>query len=297
MFSQAGRAGLTTREAVSNILQQSLGGLQEGSLEARRQATKVLRSSPYFIELQEAKFALCSAMVEGEQDADGDSMRSSEEEEETSDKSKGRAKPGHHHHQQQQDGGSSKSSKRKKSKHRVEQPNVEGQSKRVANVESEDLKVIENRLKSERKRKRLAGDSPERDTDDQDRPVKSGRPKKLKYMKQENIEELGNQCNRTDGKGWTCPLLAKPGYQLCDHHLDKLRCKPGSRSKKKLAAAAAAAAEAEAEEEDGLLQAQAHSEPQMVRRKTRTSRSALPMDEDEVVGTADTAGHEFTTTL
>ncbi|KAG0613378.1 hypothetical protein M758_6G098400 [Ceratodon purpureus] len=60
---------------------------------------------------------------------------------------------------------------------------------------------------------------------------RSGRPKKLKYMKQENTEELGNQCNRSDGKGWTCPLLAKTGYQLCDHHLDKLRCKPGSRSK------------------------------------------------------------------
>jgi hypothetical protein len=60
---------------------------------------------------------------------------------------------------------------------------------------------------------------------------RSGRPKKLKYMKQENREELGNQCNRSDGKGWTCPLLAKTGYQLCDHHLDKLRCKPGSRSK------------------------------------------------------------------
>lgn len=292
MFSQAGRAGLTTREAVSNILQQALGGLEEGSLESRRLVTKVLRSSPYFIELQEAKFALCSAMVEGEQDEDGeDSMRSSEEEE-TSDKSKGRVKPGQQ--QQQQDGGSSKSVKRKKSKHRVEQPNVEGQSKRAVNVDSDDLKVIEHRLKSERKRKRVGGHSPERDADDHDRPVKSGRPKKLKYMKQENIEELGNQCNRTDGKGWTCPLLAKPGYQLCDHHLDKLRCKPGSRSKKKLAAAAAAAAEAE---EDELLQAQARSEPQMVRRKTRTSRSALPMDEAEVVGTADTAGHEFTTTL
>lgn len=65
------------------------------------------------------------------------------------------------------------------------------------------------------------------------RPGRSGRPKKLKYMKQENVGELGKQCNRTDGKGWVCPLLAKPGYQLCDHHLDKLRCKPGSRSKKK----------------------------------------------------------------
>jgi hypothetical protein len=60
---------------------------------------------------------------------------------------------------------------------------------------------------------------------------RSGRPKRLKYLQQENVEELGNQCNRRDGKGWTCPLLAKPGYQLCDHHLDKLRCKPGSRSK------------------------------------------------------------------
>jgi len=71
------------------------------------------------------------------------------------------------------------------------------------------------------------------------RPGRSGRPKKLKYMKQENVGQLGNQCNRTDGKGWVCPLLAKPGYQLCDHHLDKLRCKPGSRSKKKTSKLAA----------------------------------------------------------
>lgn len=97
------------------------------------------------------------------------------------------------------------------------------------------------------------------------RPVRSGRPKKLKYLKQENAEELGNQCSRTDGKGWICPLLAKPGYQLCDYHLNKLRCKPGSRSKKKKKSATTPADEAQV--------SHTLEDPHMV----------------------DTAGHEFST--
>ncbi|GBG84255.1 hypothetical protein CBR_g38226 [Chara braunii] len=56
------------------------------------------------------------------------------------------------------------------------------------------------------------------------RDLSSLRP--LQRMKVLMVTEAdGNQCKRSDGKGWHCPLRARKGYSLCDHHLSKLRAK------------------------------------------------------------------------
>uniref|UniRef100_A0A7I4B159 WRC domain-containing protein n=1 Tax=Physcomitrium patens TaxID=3218 RepID=A0A7I4B159_PHYPA len=137
-------------------------------------------------------------------------------------------------------------------------------SKTFGNGEGK-LPIIAQRWKRNRVAQEREVASSELEIQVKSRPVRSGRPKKLKYLKQENAEELGNQCSRTDGKGWICPLLAKPGYQLCDYHLNKLRCKPGSRSKKKKKSATTPADEAQV--------SHTLEDPHMV----------------------DTAGHEFST--
>jgi hypothetical protein len=204
---RAGKAGLTAREAMSDILEQRLAGVEEGAVQSSRRIAKLLRSSPYYMEVGEGRFALCTAVIDSEQTiARGESPPKLQEEDSL---------------QSTRSGKESESS-------------IADDSKSSAS--SEEAPAIR------KKRKRAVREASEAE---RSKPVRTGRPKKLQYMKQENAENLGNQCNRTDGKGWVCPILAKPGYQLCDHHLDKLRCKPGSRSKKKkLTKTAAVEAEA-----------------------------------------------------
>lgn len=225
VFHEAGRMGLTAADAMATIVQQGLPGFEEcEECRSRRHVTKLLRNSPYFMEIGEQKFALCSAMVGEEQtegdDGDDDDPSQPDYEEEAEEDSP-------YSSPEEED----KFSKRPR--------------KSALPVSSSTLAIDNEKRKQEVELQRnesgsipviAGGSSQHTETKEALNPKpkgsgRSGRPKKLKYLKQDNVEELGNPCNRSDGKGWTCPLLAKTGYQLCDHHLDKLRCKPGSRSK------------------------------------------------------------------
>lgn len=200
IFLRAGKAGLTAREAMFDIMEQRLAGVEEGAVHSSRRVAKLLRNSPYYMEVGEGKFALCTAVIDSEQDIAREEFPPNLQEEDSQQSSR----------------------------------SAKGLSESSTADDSKSLASSEDKAPAIRKkRKRAVREASEAETEVRSKPVRTGRPKKLKYMKQENAENLGNQCNRTDGKGWVCPLLAKPGYQLCDHHLDKLRCKPGSRSKKK----------------------------------------------------------------
>nr|XP_024393006.1 uncharacterized protein LOC112290679 isoform X2 [Physcomitrium patens] len=192
---RAGRAGLTPREIMSEIRKQGLAGLEGGAAQSSKHIANLLRNSPYYMELGEGKFALCSSVIDVEQDIT--------------------------------DQGSPIERDSLPSRNSEETEFSTGDELHTS-TGSED-----NVPKTGRKRKRAVLGASQPETEVKIRPGRIGRPKKLKYIKQENAETLGNQCHRNDGKGWVCPLLAKPGYQLCDHHLDKLRCKPGTRSKSK----------------------------------------------------------------
>lgn len=211
VFSRAGKAGLTAREAMSNILEQRLAGVEEGAVHSSRRIAKLLRNSPYYMEVGEGRFALCTAVI----DVTGEESPPNLQEPEDSLPST------------------------RSGKERSSESSSADDSKSLVSSEDKAPAI-------RKKRKRAVREASEAETEVRSKPVRTGRPKKLKYMKQENAENLGNQCNRTDGKGWVCPLLAKPGYQLCDHHLDKLRCKPGSRSKKRKLMKMAAVENAEA---------------------------------------------------
>lgn len=66
VFLQAGKMGLTAREAVSRILEKGLPGLHGGGIIPRIQVAKILKTSPYFMQLEESKFVLCSAIIGNE---------------------------------------------------------------------------------------------------------------------------------------------------------------------------------------------------------------------------------------
>lgn len=279
VFCQAGKSGLTAREAVSKILEQGLFGLQEGGVSSRRLVARVLRSSPYFMELEEGKFALFSAIIDAEDIAEHDGSDHAPTEA-TSEQIAARATRIEAAKQARLEGTLHYWAALDFAKHahghtdpgagqRV-RPTIKDEEDESCKVayrigEEETTHIAREVVEIERHHGHVKGAS------------QSGRPKRLKYMKQENVSELGNQCNRTDGKGWVCPLLAKTGYQLCDHHLDKLRCKPGSRSKKKKPS--------KPSKPSAILEESSPSNDELthlelpVRRKHRTNRTALPIEE------------------
>lgn len=66
---RAGKAGLTAREAMSEILVlRELPGVlkDQNVVQSSRRIAKLLRSSPYYMELGEGKFALCTAVIDTE---------------------------------------------------------------------------------------------------------------------------------------------------------------------------------------------------------------------------------------
>lgn len=208
VYHEAGQEGLTAKEAMSMIMQHELPGFEDSEHRSCRHVTKLLRSSPYFMELGEGIFALCSAMIDEEQNDPSEEAASSDSSLRQAESSK---RPGASCTLPVSS--SPLATDNEKRKQEVELLKV-NESGSVTITTTTTTTATASIQQTERK---PSG--------------RSGRPKRLKYLKQDNVEELGNQCNRSDGKGWTCPLLAKTGYQLCDHHLDKLRCKPGSRSK------------------------------------------------------------------
>lgn len=246
---------------MSDILQQGLAGLEEGgAVQSSRHIAKLLRNSPYYMELGEAgKFALCSALIDTQQQQQGEGSPQPPVQDKNITPGGGSKQPPSQDRNIMPGEGSS-------------HPTLQGESLIPQNPKSSASSEPDKACQKRRQSGSAVTTEPESEA--KTRPGRSGRPKKLKYMKQQNAEELGNQCNRTDGKGWVCPLLAKPGYQLCDHHLDKLRCKPGSRSKKKSKMAAASTTIADEATTITTTDTTTHAEPHL-----------------------DTAGHEYHHTM
>ncbi|KAJ7571437.1 hypothetical protein O6H91_01G163200 [Diphasiastrum complanatum] len=202
VFAQAGKAGLTAREAVSRILEGGLPGLHEGGVIPRVEVGKILRTSPYFMELEESKYVLCSAVVGAEDHSFSLEFNAVEEDNELAAE------------------GNPEETKRYKQR---------GSSQLAA------LAAI-RRARTGTTRRKAALDDFTSDSftvqESMTDECKSVMPqkKRLKSVKQDS-SRLGNRCNRSDGKGWHCPLYAQVGYLLCDHHLEKLRLKSASRSR------------------------------------------------------------------
>ncbi|KAH9537056.1 hypothetical protein CY35_16G032000 [Sphagnum magellanicum] len=69
VFLQAGKAGLTAREAASRVVEQGFPGHHQGGVMGRVEVGKLLRSSPFFMELEEGRFALFSAIIGGNEES------------------------------------------------------------------------------------------------------------------------------------------------------------------------------------------------------------------------------------
>lgn len=202
VFMQAGKTGLTAREAVSRILEQGLPGLHEGGVVPRVEVLKIISNSPYFMMLEESKYILCSALV-------GDDNSAYREPDVQNDQ-----------HSEHDNGNECFESVKREKQCGVSQYWAACAAIRRARTGKTRRKPllgsrIFNPFPTQEIGEAIAGFS---------------QKKCLKSVKQE-VTGLGNPCNRSDGKGWHCPLRAKVGYLLCDHHLDRLRVKSHSKSK------------------------------------------------------------------
>ncbi len=181
VFLQAGKAGLTAREAASRVVEQSFPGLHQGGVTGRVQVGKLLRSSPFFMELEEGRFALFSAVIHSNEE----NLAKSEAEQPPPKKIRKKGTWG-------AGGGMSPL-------HKVEvDDGMPADMKMDVDKSCVEKKTIVQQKKSKRK---------------------------LIQLTQEGVVGLGEQCKRSDGKSWHCPLRARLGYQLCDYHLDKLHTK------------------------------------------------------------------------
>eukprot|EP00250_Pteridium_aquilinum_P003591 c13899_g1_i1 orf=348-2726(+) len=206
VFMHAGKSGLTPREAVSRILEQGLPGLHEGGVVPRVEVLKIVSNSPYFMPLEESKYILCSALVGDEDPTVGGKQNTQNSE------------------QNDNDVGNNCSDNVKSAKqHGVSQYWAAcaairrartGKTRRKPSLGSYFL----NTSTTHEAHEEIA--------------ILSSK-KRLKSVKQD-VTGLGNPCNRSDGKGWHCPLRAKVGYLLCDHHLDRLRTRVKSHIKSKM---------------------------------------------------------------
>ncbi|XP_024532308.1 uncharacterized protein LOC9641724 [Selaginella moellendorffii] len=215
VFMKAGKNGLTTREAVSKIIEEKLPGLGECSVVARVEVGKIVRTSPYFMELEESRFVLCSAITGIEDKANNKGPGAEKVKEQVYELQNWaalavrRARTG--------------KTRRKPIRDRsglavsvVGKPGSEENSKAAAPATALQQKQPQQHQQQQQQQQR-----------EQEPP----RKRRLKSVQQDSTG-LGNRCNRSDGKGWHCPLLAQVGYLLCDHHLDRLRAKSGSKARR-----------------------------------------------------------------
>lgn len=63
VFLQAGKGGLTAREAASRIEDSGLGGPCQGLVKPRIKVGKIVRNNPYYFQAGEGKYILCEAIV------------------------------------------------------------------------------------------------------------------------------------------------------------------------------------------------------------------------------------------
>ncbi|CAK9207777.1 unnamed protein product [Sphagnum troendelagicum] len=214
VFLQAGKAGLTAREAASRVVEQGFPGHHQGGVMGRVEVGKLLRSSPFFMELEEGRFALFSAIIGGNEEslaktgveAEAQAQKTEVEMAARAQKTEVSAET-----QAQKTGLEAEAQAPKKARQKGRWTGIPPLFK----VEVEDI-PMDIKVESEESclETRLLQQSKSR--------------RRLIQLTQEGDIELGDQCNRTDGKSWHCPLRARMGYQLCDYHLNKLRIKTTS---------------------------------------------------------------------
>ncbi|MCO5590847.1 hypothetical protein L7F22_044822 [Adiantum nelumboides] len=209
VFMQAGKSGLTSREAVSRILEQGLPGLHEGGVVPRVEVLKIVSNSPYFMALEESKYILCSVLI-GEEDLKADSKQDTQK--------------------------SSENGEQIDSKNGINcADNVKPAKQHGMSQYLAACAAIRRARTGTTRRKPSLGSYVLNSTmhETQEEIAYLANKKRLKSVKQD-ATGLGNPCNRSDGKGWHCPLRAKVGYLLCDHHLDRLRTRVKSHIKSKM---------------------------------------------------------------
>lgn len=213
VFLQAGKGGLTAREAASRIEDAGLGRVFQGVTKPRIKIGKIIRNNPYYLQAGEGRYILCEAIVgvtrtfpspqpqlpsaeANSQDAPLPTLADVKREAAAVARRKGTAKYWAEMHA---NGWTRGSKGRHKQlglrKHGMPQNDNEP----TCTETGEPGKVeVDGHVQADQKSQRLKG------------------------LGLKNAMG-GKACKRSDGKNWQCPLLASADSNYCDHHQKRLK--------------------------------------------------------------------------
>lgn len=198
--SRAGMFGLSARDAVAQIIEQGLPGLNEGDARLIERVTKSFRNSSKFVEsvelgryfLQEPPASeVNKSVIVGDSAIDHEETVSSSEMVEVAKQLQSLQKS---HNSFSLGSGVAELS---------EAPSVHASNQKAVSISQEFVKQSQS-----------GRDYKDVTAMDQ-KATSSARFRSQKVME---MDPNVTQCKRDDGKGWRCSRLAEKGYTMCNHH-------------------------------------------------------------------------------
>lgn len=213
VFLQAGRGGLTAREAASRIEDAGLGAVFQGLVKPRIKIGKIIRNNPYYFQAGEGRYILCEAIVGVTQPTPSPLPQFPPET------------------NVQDTPPSVKTDSRKEA---AAMARREGTARYWAQMNASGrTRVAKNRHHSKpggSSRSKLQAPVRWKSTDESFRKepgdesdlavVQAHAKPRLKGMYKTAVG--GKPCKRSDGKNWQCPLMAPPNSNYCEHHQKRM---------------------------------------------------------------------------
>ncbi|XP_024383033.1 uncharacterized protein [Physcomitrium patens] len=222
VFLQAGRGGLTAREAASRIEEAGLGAVFQGLVKPRIKIGKIIRNNPYYFQAGEGRYILCEAIVGVTQATASPSPQCAAETivqdkastVKTDSKKEAAAmarREGTARYWAQMN--ASGRTRAPKSRHvkggasRQKVPAVYWKS----DESSVTLKGGDESVKWEEKCGK----------EESEAGLQANAKPRLKGM-YKSAAVGGKPCKRSDGKNWQCPLMAPSNSNYCEHHQKRM---------------------------------------------------------------------------
>lgn len=221
VFLQAGRGGLTAREAASRVEDAGLGAVFQGLVKPRIKIGKIIRNNPYYFQAGEGRYILCEAIVgvtqptpsplpqfppeTNVQEKPPSVKTDSRKEAAAMARREGTAR----YWAQMNASGRTRVAKNRHSKpgaSRSKVPPVHWKSDESCVTRKEG----DGTLKWEAKSGKAESEA----------VVQAHAKPRLKGMYKTAVG--GKPCKRSDGKNWQCPLMAPPNSNYCEHHQKRM---------------------------------------------------------------------------
>jgi len=218
VFLQAGRGGLTAREAASRIEDAGLGAVFQGLVKPRIKIGKIIRNNPYYFQAGEGRYILCEAIVgvtqptpsplpqfppeTNVQDKPPSVKTDSRKEAAAMARREGTAR----YWAQMNASGRTRVAKNRHSKPGASRSKLQPPVHWKSDESCVTRKDGEWEAKSGK--------------DESEAVVQAHSKPRLKGMYKTAVG--GKPCKRSDGKNWQCPLMAPPNSNYCEHHQKRM---------------------------------------------------------------------------